>query len=373
MKVKYFIIIIPFLMLLASCGSGGSCKVTIEAGDSVITKNSYSLLEFIDKTGNIVEKNEFPYLVKAYDLYIRLKEYLVIDIRTPEEYAKGHIEGAYNVQRDSLLYFFEHEVSPSGYSKIAVVDDNGPVSLYVSTLLRFAGYNAYALKYGMGAWNNKFVGNISSYISNKYASIVETQNTVKPHLNDIPEFNSDNILQFIDDRVFNLIAEDMSNIIISPDVVVANPDDYFVLAYWPEETYDAGHFPGSVRYTPRFDLLPNSFLGTLPTDKRIVVYCYTGHHAASVVAYLRLVGYDAVSFMYGANSFMSVKLTNASPGTAVLDVNTLTNVYPIIEGQYRTSSGPGSVSDNSTDAPPAAVIPVQQNNNQQNGGGGGCG
>lgn len=373
MKNKYFALIIPFLLLIASCGSENSCKGRNETTDSTILTNTYSVLDFLDKTGNIIEKKEFPYLVRTYDLYSHFDEFLILDIRSAEEYAKGHIEGAYNVQRDSLKYFFENKVSSSAYPKIAVVGDYGPLSLYISTLLRFAGYNAYAIKYGMGAWNNKFVDNISKYVSNQYGNIADTTDIAKPELGDIPELSSDNIFKYIDNRVFDLIAQDFSNIFVSPQQVMNNPDEYFVIAYWRQETFDAGHFPGSVRYEPREDLSPDKYLGTLPKDKRIVVYCYTGHQAAAIVAYLKLVGYDACSFMYGANSFMNVKLRDASPGTAILDVNTLTNVFPIIEGQFRTSNGPANVDNNSSQTAPPPIIPVQQNNNQQNGGGGGCG
>lgn len=331
-------------MLFASCNFNKKCKVTIDANDSTsITTNTFTLLEFVEKTGSIIEKNEFPYIVKRYDLYSRLDEYLIIDIRSVDEYEKGHIKGAYNVQKDSLMFFFEDEVSSSAFAKIAIVDDYGPTALYVSTLLRFAGYNAYALKFGMGAWNEKFVGNIEQFISNKYANVVEIQDNPKPNPSNIPEFTSDNILQFVDSRVTKLIAEDISEFIISPEEVLNNPDDYFIVAYWSEDTYNAGHFPQSVRYSPRIDLLANEYLGTLPTDKRIVVYCNTGHHAAAIVAYLRFVGYDAASFMFGANSFMNVKLKNASPGAAIIDVNNLTNVFPIIEGSYRTSVTPPEV------------------------------
>lgn len=371
MKNKYFALIVPILLLVASCGSDKSCKVTIEASDSTISTNTYTVFEFLDKTGNIVEKNEFPYLVKTYDLYSRIDEYLVIDIRSAEEYAKGHIEGAYNVQRDSLKFFFDNEISASAYPKIAIVGDYGPLSLYVSTLLRLAGYNAFALKYGMGAWNEKFADNISKYVSNQYGSIAETDNNVKSRLGDMPELISDNILEFIDNRAFELIAEDFSVLNVSPQEVMDNPDNYFVMAYWPEDIYDAGHFPGSVRYQPREDLDPDRYLGTLPTDKKIVVYCYTGHQAAAIVAYLKLVGYDACSFMYGANSFMNVKLKDVAPGVAISDVNNLTSTYPIIEGPYRTAKGPANVDNSSSQAAPPPIIPVQQNNTQGNDGG--CG
>jgi hypothetical protein len=43
----------------------------------------------------------------------------------------------------------------------------------------------------------------------------------------------------------------------------------------------------------------------LPIDRPIAIYCYTGQNSAFVVAYLRLIGYDAKGLLYGTNSFMN--------------------------------------------------------------------
>jgi rhodanese-related sulfurtransferase len=45
-------------------------------------------------------------------------------------------------------------------------------------------------------------------------------------------------------------------------------------------------------------------LKTLPTNKPIAVYCYTGQTSAYLSAYLRLLGYDAKSILYGGNAMI---------------------------------------------------------------------
>jgi rhodanese-related sulfurtransferase len=52
-------------------------------------------------------------------------------------------------------------------------------------------------------------------------------------------------------------------------------------------------------------------LKTLPTDKTIVVYCYTGQTSANLAAYLRLVGYDAKSLKFGTNGMIFNKMEEA--------------------------------------------------------------
>jgi rhodanese-related sulfurtransferase len=45
-------------------------------------------------------------------------------------------------------------------------------------------------------------------------------------------------------------------------------------------------------------------LKTLPTDETIVVYCYTGQTSAALAAYLRILGYDAVTLLFGTNAMI---------------------------------------------------------------------
>ena len=40
-----------------------------------------------------------------------------------------------------------------------------------------------------------------------------------------------------------------------------------------------------------------------------VIYCWTGQTSALVMAYLRVLGYDAVSLKFGANSMIYDELT----------------------------------------------------------------
>ena len=78
-------------------------------------------------------------------------------------------------------------------------------------------------------------------------------------------------------------------------------DSYYIVNYWPVAEYDQGHVEGSIQYTPKNDLKLATFIKTLPTNKIIVVYCYTGQTSAQVATYLRLLGYDAKSLQFGAN------------------------------------------------------------------------
>ncbi|RLD92338.1 MAG: hypothetical protein DRJ13_16695 [Bacteroidetes bacterium] len=77
------------------------------------------------------------------------------------------------------------------------------------------------------------------------------------------------------------------------------------------------HIDGAIQYTPKVDIAMDAALKTLPTDKTIVVYCYTGQGSANLTAYLRLVGYDAKSLKYGTNAMIHDDMTKSkwSPET----------------------------------------------------------
>jgi rhodanese-related sulfurtransferase len=69
----------------------------------------------------------------------------------------------------------------------------------------------------------------------------------------------------------------------------------------------------SYQYTPSLSLKSDELLNTLPTDKAIVVYCWTGQTSAQVTAYLRILGYDAYSMLYGVNGCSYTALPEGKP------------------------------------------------------------
>ena len=81
-------------------------------------------------------------------------------------------------------------------------------------------------------------------------------------------------------------------------------NDYFIVNYWGYDDYmNIGHIEGAYQFTPNTSLQKAQMLELLPTDQKIAVYCRTGQTSAQVVAYLRLLGYDAYSLLYGVNGF----------------------------------------------------------------------
>jgi rhodanese-related sulfurtransferase len=95
-----------------------------------------------------------------------------------------------------------------------------------------------------------------------------------------------------------------------------NLSSYFILNYFGQSDYEGtntdsgvpGHIPGAFQFTPYQSLGIDQMLENLPTDKTIVVYCWTGQHSSQVTAYLNMLGYDAVSLKFGSNGLFHTDL-----------------------------------------------------------------
>ena len=92
----------------------------------------------------------------------------------------------------------------------------------------------------------------------------------------------------------NISAPDLFEILNDGDP----SNDPFILSVRSAEQYAKGHIPGAVN-VPWREVAKAENLAKLPTDKQIVVYCYTGHTASQVTAILSSLGYDAINMKFG--------------------------------------------------------------------------
>ena len=128
--------------------------------------------------------------------------------------------------------------------------------------------------------------------------------------------------------------EDLKAVIKAPDLYellnnTDTSDDPFVLGIRSASHYAAGHIPGAVNIGFS-DVFDEDNLAKLPTDKQIVVVCYTGHTASQITALLNVAGYDAIALMNGICSWNNnTDLTDGKCYDPVTSVNT---GYPMVTG-----------------------------------------
>ena len=269
------------------------------------------LAEYLESPdgGGDYANTAMPAIVSAADVKTLMavpgKVYLM-DIRSAADYDKGHVEGAVNVAAADVLSHLDG-MDASGYEKVAIICYSGQTAAWVTNLARISGYsNVFSMKWGMSSWNAAF-DSWSGKTNNMYATQFKTEVYPKGPEGSLPSLNTGKTegSEILAARVDVVLAEGFGAAAIDAAVVYANLDDYYIVNYWPEAHYLApGHIEGAMQYTPKESIGLDTYLKTLPTDKTIVVYCYTGQTSANLASYLRVLGYDAKSLKFGCNSMI---------------------------------------------------------------------
>ena len=275
----------------------------------VIGNETSLFLKDLEENGDYVNSQVFPSLIKSSIVHDNLgKNMLIVDLRSPEKYAKGHIKGSVNKKFEELPVWFETGIKPFEYDKIIMVCDDGQLSSYTTCLLRLMGYgNVFAMRWGMSGWNKKIASEgWLKGVSGKYEANLETKTNERPVATGMPSLNTGMTTgaEIGSARFKKIFSEGTSSILITAGEVFANPQSYYVINLERKDKYEDGHIPGAVRYKPDATLGFTEEMASIPYDKTVVVYCGTGHNSGFATAYLRLFGYDARTLRYGNNSFM---------------------------------------------------------------------
>ena len=311
---KVHVVLFLGLFLAAGCGTGKDKNASKSETQAKAKTEADLLVEYLSQSGDYVNSRKFPSMIKPERVLSGLdSSCLVVDIRDPEMFAKGHIKGAVNVQFGDIPSYFENKIKPYEYDKIVMVCDHGQRSSYTTQLLRLMGYgNVYSMRWGMAAWNPALAGSRpwSGLISSDYSAKLDTQEHLTPPAGEYPFLNTGKTTgeEIFKERINKVFADGFRDFAVSAADVFAHPDSFYIINYDRKDKYDFGHIPGAVRYKPGATLGIEKEMKTIPTDKDVVVYCATGHNSAFVVAYLRLLGYKAHSLRFGNNSFMHDKM-----------------------------------------------------------------
>lgn len=290
-NLKFLFIALFAVSLLSSC--------TEEVDESLV------LAEYLESAESPVNVASIPKYITAANLNSEMLagNPYVIDIRSSEDFNTiGHIEGAVNVAAGDVLSHLEG-IDAASYDKIVIACYTGQTAGFVTSLVRLEGYDAYSLKWGMSSWNAESAGPLNSNSKNTYEIELEKTEYTMGEEGAMPVLNTgfETGSEILDARVSEVLAAGFSEAAITADKVISNPEDYYIVNYWPKNHYDLGHIPGAIQYTPNEDLMTTTFLNTLPADRTVVIYCYTGQTSAFMAAYLKVLGYDAKSLKFGVN------------------------------------------------------------------------
>jgi len=233
----------------------------------------------------------------------------IIDIRAAADFAAGHIQNAHNVAVADILNHIK-TVDLTPYTKVAIVCYTGQTAGFAASILRLMGYDkVFSMKWGMCAWHSDFAAKWNNAVAagNTYASQFTATATAKNAAGAMPTLATGKTTgkDILEARVAAVLTEGFGPASVTNKAVFDNLANYYIVNYWPADQYaDPGHIPGATQYTPKQSIKLAADLKTLPVGKPIAVYCYTGQTSAFLSAYLRLLGYDAKSILFGGNGMI---------------------------------------------------------------------
>lgn len=328
MKLKnllYLLLITSFLFFQTGCSEDDSNP----AAPADPINESEVLAEYLESNGDFIN-TAAPAMIKASDVYADLlsgADIVVLDIRSKADYDAGHIEGAVHVSAGDALNYYKNN-NLASKAKVVFACYSGQSAGWVTSLLRLLGYNnVFDLKWGMSSWNPATSGPWVNNIGNARAGELVTTPYSKNAMGDMPTLSTGKTTgqEILEARVAAVFAEGFGLAAIDNGTLYTKLSNHYIVNYWPLDQYNWGHIDGAIQYTPKQDLKLDTSLKTLPTDQPVVIYCYTGQTSGHVAAYLRVLGYDAKSLLYGVNA-MSY---DAMPGTK-FDETTEVHDYPLV-------------------------------------------
>jgi LPXTG-motif cell wall-anchored protein len=231
----------------------------------------------------------------------------IVSVRSPEDYAKGHIPGAINIPWKQIA-------KPESLAKlptdkpIVVYCYTGHTGQVAATVLDMLGYDVQNLKFGMMGWtqNDEVLATTRfgpDTDQRDYA--VETEVNEATETYDYPTLDTgaDDATEIVRVAADNY-SSNVGSPVISADALFENlndgdaSNDPVVLSVRAPDAYALGHIAGAINI-PWNQIADPDNLAKLPTDKQIVVYCYTGHTGQVAATVLNMLGYDAVNLKFG--------------------------------------------------------------------------
>lgn len=333
--MKKYNIILGLLLLLisisfSSCSDNSATSTKAVINIPPITNQSEALVNFFAQSGDYINAANSPYLISVDDVKDNLDAYLIIDTRYHEDYIKGHIDGAINVDRENIIGFLQ-SINIYQYPKVIIVDNTGQGAAYIASILRAIGFGSvYPMKDGMASWNKEFAYHWGNGIGDKYPNYITDEVFPKNKKGSLPTINTKGktLSEILEIQAQKAITYNFS---VTIDNLIANINDYYIINYWHKSKYLKAHLTGAHWYEPKKSININTSLTTIPKDKKVIVYCFTGQNSSAVAGYLRLLGYDAYSLRFGSNSFMHTKaIKNGWHGYIAANK---VHEYPVVLGE----------------------------------------
>jgi rhodanese-related sulfurtransferase len=253
--------------------------------------------------------SEGPRTLQAADLFENLNDGdtendpYIISLRSAEDYANGHIPGAVNMGVTELFTLDNLATIPPDRD-VVVVCYTGQTAGQATAALNMLGYDAYSLLFGMSSWTTDpeiYVKRFNPEThSSDYILDTELHQPAGPYSPPAPLAVD---VAGAADAYFSEGPRTLQAADLFENLNDGDPDnDPYIISLRSAEDYANGHIPGAVNMGVT-ELFTLDNLATIPSDKDVVVVCYTGQTAGQATAALNMLGYDAYSLLFGMSSW----------------------------------------------------------------------
>ncbi len=267
---------------------------------------------------------------------------LVVSVRAGADYAAGHVPTAINigwkaVADDASLATLGDPATAKPIVDYCYTGNTGGIA---SSVLNMLGYRAQNMKYGIVAWTPDTTARGANGVEPDLTKdfTVETDVNTATETFTPPLLASEGV-ETPQDAVQAAAQAYLANPVMAPTIGAqtlfdnlndGNADnDPFIISVRKATDYAIGHIPGAINI-PWNDIALAENLAKIPTDRDIVVYCYTGHTGAVATGVLGVLGYHKVkNLKYGMAGWTQDASVRA---TTVFDAATDVKDFAIVTG-----------------------------------------
>lgn len=222
------------------------------------------------------------------------KDVFIIDARSAEDYAKGHVKGAVNVPfgTEAVAESLEHIPADK---PVYIYCYSGQTASQMTAWLNLAGKQAHNVS---GGYNNGLskVKNLDALLTTTASQLPEETFTTDAT---VAAAVADYFQQMAQEKTypkFNISAAQLK------ERLDAGDESIYLVDIRPAANYQAGHIEGVKENIP-YGKGMQTALSQLPKDKTIVLQCTSGQTSSQTLAIARALGYEAYSLSGGINGW----------------------------------------------------------------------
>lgn len=297
---KFLALIMCFVMALSMVACGGQDAAENNANNTPAATEQQSevvvsteVVEEVDVVteaamayfANFGDDRNIISPAKLFEKIEAGEDMVIIDIRQADAYAEAHLKGAVNVPYGTVAEALE--LIPDDVP-VYVNCYSGQTSSQTTALLRIAGKYAYNISGGYGSISG--TEGYEKYADTEVHTLTDASYEVADEIEAV-------IADYYKAATTGTFASFQFPVASLQELVEAESDAYTILDVRGAEDYAAGHVAGAMNIP--FGKGMQEGFAQIPTDKPVVIYCYSGQTASQVMGVLRALGFEAYNLPGG--------------------------------------------------------------------------